>query len=76
MGKIQQFFCKHDWVELATRKSSYTSDYVTFSDCGWYNDHLYGCSKCGKTKVVIKQNKNHPLYSEWKQVKRDAKKKV
>lgn len=70
--KIKQLFCKHNWEEIATRRSSYISDYVTFSDYGYYDDHLYVCHKCNKTKIVVKQNKKHPLYSEWKKVKKNG----
>lgn len=65
MNFIKKLFCRHSWVLKAKRVSNYVSDWQTFSDSGWYDDLLYVCSKCGKSKIVTKPNKSHPLHHEW-----------
>ena len=61
---LKKIFCKHKYTLVARRKSHYTSDYIMFSDLGLYDDYLYECEKCGKRKIEVKQNEQHPLYRE------------
>jgi len=65
MKWIKQLFCKHKYKKVAKRRSDYVSDYIHFSDLGFYNDVAYCCEKCGKKKYTIEQNENHPLYRKW-----------
>ncbi len=62
MLKIKQLFCNHNYKKIASRKSNYVSDYVTFSDYGDYKDILYKCQKCGKEKI---KTINIRFYHEW-----------
>lgn len=68
---LKQIFCKHNYIELERRTSSYVTDWQTFSDLYMYDDVRCVCSKCGKCKIIIVKNNKHPLYSEWKKVKED-----
>ena len=63
--KLKQLFCKHEYKKIAKRKSNYCSDYVMFSDLGDYEDVLYACKKCKKTKIEII---NKHFYHEWEKV--------
>lgn len=66
--KIKQLFCSHCYKKIAIRTSNYTSDTRNFIDLGCYNDELYKCTKCGKTKIKVVQNEKHPLYHEWQKI--------
>lgn len=68
MKIFKQLFCKHNYKKIATRKSSYCSDYLYFSDLGDYEEILYECCKCGKTKIKII---NKRLISDWEYLERN-----
>lgn len=65
---ILKIFCKHEYKEIAKRKSNYTSDYQYFSDLGWYNDILLECKKCRKRKIKTVPNETHPMFQKWEKV--------
>ncbi len=64
-----KLFCKHTYKRIAKRKSSYCSDYVTFSDLGDYEDILYECIKCGKKKT---KTFNKYLHHDWEKIGGDV----
>lgn len=65
---FKKLFCNHNYKLIAKRTSNYTSDYILFSDLGFYDDYLYECTKCTKRKIDIKQNEKHPLYRKWERL--------
>ena len=67
---LKQIFCKHNYEKIAHRPSIYTSDYIMFSDLGYYNDVLYECTKCKKRKMEVVKNEKHPLYQRWVEYKK------
>lgn len=69
--KLKQLFCNHNYKLIAKRKSNYCSDYLMFSDSGMFDDYLYRCVKCQRTKIERKINESHPLYNNWEKIDTD-----